>query len=92
MSDFLNDMHARMCAALRRLGVSPDVAEMAATELSLSIAQDWRGETVYISAEWERARRRAEVRKRFNGRNAREVARELGVGRATVYRLLKSPG
>jgi Mor family transcriptional regulator len=28
----------------------------------------------------------------FNGRNAREVARELDISRATVYRLLKQPG
>ena len=28
----------------------------------------------------------------FNGRNTTEVARELGVSRATVYRLLKQPG
>nr|WP_305683079.1 helix-turn-helix domain-containing protein [Hydrogenophaga sp.] len=28
----------------------------------------------------------------FNGRNAREVARRLGIGRATVYRLIKQGG
>lgn len=28
----------------------------------------------------------------FNGRNASEVARRLGVSRATVYRVLKQPG
>jgi DNA invertase Pin-like site-specific DNA recombinase len=28
----------------------------------------------------------------FNGRNARTVARQLGISRATVYRLLKQPG
>jgi predicted transcriptional regulator YheO len=28
----------------------------------------------------------------FNGRNATEVARRLGISRATVYRLLKQPG
>lgn len=30
-----------------------------------------------------------EVLSNFNGRNATEIARELGVGRATVYRWLK---
>ncbi len=29
---------------------------------------------------------------KFNGQNATEVARELGVSRATVYRYLKQPG
>jgi putative lipoic acid-binding regulatory protein len=28
----------------------------------------------------------------FNGRNATEIARKLGICRATVYRLLKQPG
>jgi plasmid stabilization system protein ParE len=32
------------------------------------------------------------VLKLFNGRNATEVARTLGIGRATVYRKLKQPG
>ena len=34
----------------------------------------------------------AEVARMFNGRNATEVARELRISRATVYRLLKQPG
>lgn len=34
----------------------------------------------------------AEVLRLFNGRNATEVARQLGIGRATVYRKLKQAG
>lgn len=34
----------------------------------------------------------AEVLRLFNGRNASEVARRLGIHRATVYRYLKQPG
>lgn len=30
-----------------------------------------------------------QIAEKFNGRNAAEVARELGVGRATVYRAIK---
>lgn len=33
-----------------------------------------------------------EVRRKFNGRNAKEIAREFGIGRATVYRLVKKEG
>lgn len=49
---------------------------------------------VYIrSARQERARETAaEVLRHFNGRNASEVARELGISRATVYRCIKQPG
>lgn len=35
---------------------------------------------------------RAQVGRMFNGRNASEIARVLGVSRATVYRCLKQPG
>ena len=28
----------------------------------------------------------------WNGRNAAQLARELGIGRSTVYRVLKQPG
>lgn len=34
----------------------------------------------------------SEVLRLFNGRNATEVARRLGIHRATVYRYLKQPG
>ena len=34
----------------------------------------------------------AEVLRLFNGRNASEVARRLGIGRATVYRYIKQTG
>ena len=40
----------------------------------------------------ERERITAEVLRVFNGRNAAEVARRLGIGRATVYRIIKQEG
>lgn len=39
----------------------------------------------------ERRRRAQEILSLFNGRNASEVGRRLGVSRATVYRVLKQP-
>lgn len=33
-----------------------------------------------------------QVKRMFNGKNATEIARILGIGRATVYRILKRPG
>lgn len=40
----------------------------------------------------ERQARVREVLSRFNGRNAREVARQLNIHRGTVYKILKQPG
>lgn len=63
-----------------------------------SIERDLRaefgGDRWYIQArtETQRQARVREVLQRFNGRNATEVARELHISRATVYRMLKQPG
>jgi DNA invertase Pin-like site-specific DNA recombinase len=37
----------------------------------------------------DQRRRVDQILELFNGRNASEIARRLGIGRATVYRLLK---
>lgn len=53
-----------------------------------AVRAEFAGEEVYVT---KRSRRdlTSEVLQHFNGRNATEVARRLGVNRATVYRYLK---
>lgn len=93
MSEFIADVQTRITAALVRLGVSAEVAGMVGSEIVTDLDRTWRGERIYLSArEIERAAIRDEVRRRFNGRNAREVARELGIGKTTVYRIIKTAG
>lgn len=52
------------------------------------------GTVNYISGQSAAARRARHdrVRRMFNGRNAHEIAREMGISRRTVYRVLKTPG
>lgn len=59
-------------------------------DIKRALREEFAGESVYI-------RKRdgdvaARLRKLFNGRNATEIARELRIGRATVYRKLKQAG
>ncbi|MGK2897216.1 MAG: hypothetical protein ACSLE9_00815 [Burkholderiaceae bacterium] len=70
-------------------------------DVKRAIRDEFASERVYVRrAGGERSRRSAdephplagEVLRMFNGRNATEVARELRISRATVYRLLKQPG
>ncbi len=58
------------------------------------IRQGERGERPYITpaGATQRERRAMQILALFNGRNASEVARVVGVGRATVYRVLKQQG
>jgi Mor family transcriptional regulator len=93
VSEFIEDVQARITSALQRLGISDQVADMVGAELTAELARAWHSKVVYIGKHnLERARVNEEVRRRFNGRNAREVAREMGIGRATVYRIIKTAG
>lgn len=87
-----------MCDLLRRIietlqTMQPSLTDEIALEIERSLRAEFAGEEVYIpKRQPERDRLRLEVRRKFNGRNATEVARELGIGRATVYRILKTGG
>lgn len=70
-------------------------ADQARLEQAKSDLRDeFGGQEAYVRSgrTEETARRDEQIRAMFNGRNAREVARVLGVGRTTVYRALKRPG
>lgn len=64
-----------------------------ADEVKDAVRSEFGGENAYVPKRraTERAALAARVLSMFNGRNASEVARKLGISRATVYRLLKQP-
>ncbi|MFE8033837.1 helix-turn-helix domain-containing protein [Thiohalocapsa marina] len=60
-------------------------------QMKREVRREFGGRGVYIQrrrADEARARAQA-VLALFNGQNATEVARVLGIGRATVYRIIK---
>jgi transcriptional regulator of acetoin/glycerol metabolism len=57
-----------------------------------ALREEFAGERVYVRKRGEVDPVAAKVLSVFNGRNATETARELGIGRATVYRKIKQPG
>jgi len=71
----------------------PDFAQRAA-ELKKEVRREFSGIEIYIPRRSQAAREQLakEVLSAFNGRNAAEVARRLGIGRATVYRIIKQDG
>lgn len=60
-------------------------------QLKSAARHEFAGETCYIAKKspQERQQELQNVLSFFNGRNATQTARELGIGRATVYRTLK---
>lgn len=76
----------------------PELTDDLAAQLEDELRQELAGDRVAVwgqiskRSQAERDRIKMEVRRRFNGRNATEVARDLKIGRATVYRILKTSG
>lgn len=75
------------------LELRPDISEFA-REMKDEIRREWGGQKHYVrgNRDAEFARKTAEVLRLFNGRNATEVARKVGISRTDVYRYLKQPG
>lgn len=72
---------------------APELAPLLG-QLQDEVRAEFQGIEIYIPRR-SMARRKqltVEVLALFNGRNASEVARKLGLGRATVYRIIKQAG
>lgn len=57
-----------------------------------ALRKEFGGREVYVASGRSYEALRQEFLRRYNGRNATTLARELKIGRATVYRWLKQPG
>lgn len=73
------------------IAAHPEIAGLKLDEARHAVRRELEGGQYYIPA-----RKREDLARKvlslFNGRNASEVARELKISRATVYRYLKQPG
>lgn len=71
-----------------------DIPPAEVEQLKMQIRREEGGDYRYIATGFGlRAQRDArEILRLFNGRNASEVARQLGCSRAKVYRVLKQAG
>mgnify|MGYP000641430792 CR=1 FL=1 len=69
----------------------PEVGRLNLDELKQMTRDQFAGDRAYVRRlqEPRQLQNLGQVLALFNGRNASEVARRLGIGRATVYRLLK---
>lgn len=65
-------------------------AARAGHDVAARMAATWGGQNVYIPiGAWDTTERDAEIWRKFDGRNAPEIARELGVSLVTVYAAIK---
>lgn len=87
-ADFIDVLWAYM---LREF---PQIAGPRLDQVKRAVRHEFGGTEVWVSPNTRDQRRAtaAEVLRLFNGRNATEVARELGISRASVYRYIKQAG
>lgn len=71
----------------------PQMASRTA-HLKDEVRREFSGVEIYIPRRSHATRDKLtrDVLNLFNGRNATEIARRLGIGRATVYRIIKQEG
>lgn len=87
-TDFVNSL----LGLLVERGLLPDESM---PEAAQAVREHFGCETYYVAANDRTAEQETTARAvlaLFNGRNAREVARRLGIGRTTVYRYIKQAG
>lgn len=72
----------------------PQLAGGGLAEAKRAVREEFGAREAYVARRGAAERQEVvrQVLEKFNGRNASEVARELQISRATVYRLLKQPG
>lgn len=72
----------------------PQIAGPRFAKAQRAMREEFCGERIYVRGRSDRDRQAlvAEVLALFNGRNASQVARQLRIGRTTVYRILKQAG
>jgi transcriptional regulator of acetoin/glycerol metabolism len=72
----------------------PQIAGGSIDKAKRAVRAEFAGERPYLAARGsvERQALAQDVLRLFNGRNATEVARRLGISRPTVYRYLKQAG
>lgn len=72
----------------------PELGDARLHEMAQCVRAEFGGDFGYVAKRSAVARRRlaAEILALFNGRNATEVARRLGISRPTVYRYIKQAG
>lgn len=73
------------------LQLIPELASADIQSTKAAIRSEFGGAQQYVRSE-SVDRRKRDVRRMFDGRNATQIARVLKISRATVYRCLKQPG
>lgn len=94
MADLVSRIKEIAQEAARQVTGDKELSEKICVLMEEKLRAERSGDRGYISASSPEARERKikEVRSMFNGRNATTIARKLNIGRATVYRILKTPG
>lgn len=81
--DFLSRLIRRV------MELQPSFTEDVAVVLETQLRAEFAGEEIYVRKSPSREQMEADIKHRFNGRNALALAHEWGISRASVYRIAK---
>lgn len=81
------DLLRRMIERLQQ--IEPSFSEDFAVQLEQQLRQEFGGEECRIYKRVPPEELAGRIRRRFNGRNASQVAHELGIHLSTVYRVIR---
>jgi len=84
------ELHRILSVSITRaLSLDETAASVLADRLALHVRHELGGEQIYIPTMTlhDRSVRNAQIRRDFNGRNARELGRLHGLSRSSIYRI-----
>lgn len=89
--EILEDLLAKLPALFVREGVADEAAPRLAFIVTEFLRDEWGGASIYIprGASYQVEAMARDVCRRWNGRNLRTLARELGIGEARVRQLYR---
>lgn len=90
--EVLVDLDAKAAALAKQLfGVPDNVAEAFGAELASMMAAEWGGQSIYFATGlfYKVAKLHQEVWEAFNGTNHNELAKQFGVSRAWIYKIVQ---
>ncbi len=89
--EILSDLSSKVCNTLVNTGMAKPQAHAAASAVTEHISEHWGGQLIYIpkAYKFKLSAKYQEILRKWTGRNAGELSREMGVSVQRIYQIIK---